>query len=73
MDKKQSRATAVTGVEKSANVKDAGKVERKSVPQKKVAIGKEKSHLSMNGWKSIRRLFKKNREKISRRRELIWV
>ena len=42
MDKKQSRATAVTGVEKSANVKDAGKVERKSVPQKKVAIGKEK-------------------------------
>ena len=42
MDKKHSRATAVTGVEKSANVKDAGKVERKSVPQKKVAIGKEK-------------------------------
>ena len=42
MDKKQSRATAVTGVEKSANVKDAGKVESKSVPQKKVSIGKEK-------------------------------
>ena len=42
MAKKESRAIAVTGVEKSANVKDAGKVERKSVPQKKVAIGKEK-------------------------------
>ena len=32
---------------------------------------KRRSHLSMNGWKSIRRLFKKNREKISRREELI--
>ena len=42
MDKKQSRATAVTGVDKSANVKDAGKVENKSVSQKKAAIGKEK-------------------------------
>ena len=42
MAKKESRAIAVTGVEKSENVKDAGKVERKSVPQKKVAIGKEK-------------------------------
>ena len=42
MDKKQSRATAVTGVEKSANVKDTGKVEKKSVPQKKASIGKEK-------------------------------
>ena len=27
---------------KISNVKDAGKVERKSLPQKKVAIGKEK-------------------------------
>ena len=40
MDKKQSRATAVTGVDKSTNVKDAGKVEKKSVSQKKAAIGK---------------------------------
>ena len=52
MDKKQSRATAVTGVEKSANVKDAGKVERKSVPQKKVAIGKEKKPSISTRWKS---------------------
>ena len=28
----------MTGVEKSANVKDAGKEERKSVPQKKPSI-----------------------------------
>ena len=41
-DKKESRATAVTGVEKQANVKEAGKAERKSVPQKKVTAGKEK-------------------------------
>ena len=38
MAKKESRAIAVTGVEKSANVKDAGKEERKSVPQKKPSI-----------------------------------
>lgn len=43
MDKKEeSRTTVATGVEKSANVKDAGKAERKSVPQKKTAVGKEK-------------------------------
>ena len=42
MDKKEeSRTTVATGVEKSANVKDAGKAERKSVPQKKTAVGKE--------------------------------
>ena len=37
-DKKESRATAVTDVEKQTNVKDAGKAERKSVPQKKPSI-----------------------------------
>ena len=42
MFQKQSRATAVFGVEKGANVKDTGKVEKKSVPQKKASIGKEK-------------------------------
>ena len=41
-DKKESRSTAVIGAEKQANVKEAGKVERKSVPQKKAAVGKEK-------------------------------
>ena len=41
-DKKESRATAVTGVEKQANVKEAGKTKRKSVPQKKATVGKEK-------------------------------
>ena len=41
-DKKENRATAVTGVEKQANVKEAGKAERKSVPQKKETAGKEK-------------------------------
>ena len=41
-DKKERRATAVTGVGKQANVKETGKAERKSVPQKKVTIGKEK-------------------------------
>ena len=42
MDKKESKATAVTGVEKQANVKEAGKAKRKSVPQKKETVGKEK-------------------------------
>ena len=32
----------MTGVEKQANVKEAGKAERKSVPQKKETAGKEK-------------------------------
>ena len=32
----------MNGVEKQANVKETGKAERKSVPQKKVTIGKEK-------------------------------
>ena len=41
-DKKESKTTAVIGTEKQANVKDAGKAERKSVPQKKVMVGKEK-------------------------------
>ena len=41
-DKKESRVAAVNGVEKQANVKEKGKAERKSVPQKKVTIGKEK-------------------------------
>ena len=41
-DKKESRATAVTGVGKQANVKEAEKVERNPVPQKKVTAGKEK-------------------------------
>ena len=41
-DKKESRATAVTGAEKQANVKKVGKAERKSVPQKKATVGKEK-------------------------------
>ena len=40
--KKESRATAVTGVGKQANVKEAEKVERNPVPQKKVTAGKEK-------------------------------
>lgn len=41
-DKKESRVTAVTGVEKQANVKEARKAEKKSVPQKKATVGKEK-------------------------------
>ena len=41
-DKKESIATAVTGVGKQANVKEAEKVERNPVPQKKVTAGKEK-------------------------------
>jgi hypothetical protein len=41
-DKKESRSTAVIGAEKQANVKEAGKAERKSVPQKKATVGKEK-------------------------------
>lgn len=41
-DKKESRTTAVTGVEKQANVKEAGKAERKSVSPKKAISGKEK-------------------------------
>ena len=41
-DKKESRATAVPGVDKQTNVKEAGKAERKSVPQKKATVGKEK-------------------------------
>ena len=40
MDKKQSNCRY--WCRKSANVKDAGKVEKKSVPQKKASIGKEK-------------------------------
>ena len=42
-DKKESRATAVTGGEKQANVKEAGKTKRKSVPQKKATVGTEKN------------------------------
>ena len=41
-DKKESRVTAVTGVEKQANAKEARKAEKKSVPQKKATVGKEK-------------------------------
>ena len=41
-EKNESRAIAVTGVEKQANVKESGKAERKSVPQKKATAGKEK-------------------------------
>ena len=41
-DKKESRSIAVTGADKQANVKEAGKAERKSVPQKKATVGKEK-------------------------------
>ena len=37
-DKKESRATAVIGAEKQANVKEAGKVGRNVVPQKKPSI-----------------------------------
>lgn len=40
-DKKESRTTAVTDIKKQANVQDAGKAERKSVPQKKATVGKE--------------------------------
>ena len=73
MDKKQSRATAVTGVEKSANVKDAGKVERKSLPQKKVAIGKEKKPSIHERLEINKKIIQENREKISRREKLILV
>ena len=41
-DKKESRVTAVTGVEKQANAKEARKAEKKSVLQKKATVGKEK-------------------------------
>ena len=41
-DKKESRSTAAIGVDKQVNVKDVEKAERKSVPQKKATVGKEK-------------------------------
>ncbi len=72
-DKKESRSTAAIGVDKQVNVKDVEKAERKSVPQKKATVGKEKNHLSMNGLRLIRGLFKKSREKMSWREGLIWV
>ena len=50
-DKKESRSTAAIGVDKQVNVKDVEKAERKSVPQKKATVGKEKNHLSMNDWR----------------------
>ncbi|MFR1464512.1 MAG: hypothetical protein ACLSAZ_10135 [Blautia wexlerae] len=61
------------GVEANTAVKDAGKAERKAVAQKKAMPGKEKNRQSMNDWKSIRELSRKNREKISQREGLIWV
>ena len=35
--------------------------------------GKEKKPSIMNAWKSIRESSRKNREKISRRENLIWM
>ena len=41
-DKKESRSTAAIGAEKQVNDKDVEKAERKSIPQKKATVGKEK-------------------------------
>ena len=54
----------VTSTEANAVVKDAGKTDRKTAQQKQMVDGKDKNYPFMNGLKSIRRLFKKNREKI---------
>lgn len=71
-EKNESRETVPrTGVEANTAVKDAGKAERKTVEQKKAMARKEKNHRFMNAWKSIRESSRKNREKISRREELI--
>ena len=73
-EKNESReAVSRAGVEANTAVKDAGKAERKPVAQKRAMTGKEKKHQSMNAWKSIRKLSRKSREKISWREGLIWV
>ena len=64
----------VTSTEANAVVKDAGKADRKPEQQKQAMEGKKRrNHRFMNAWKSIRESSKKNREKISRREELIVV
>ena len=55
------------GVEANTAVKDAGKAGKRQCQEKR------KNRQSMNDWKSIRELSRKNREKISQREGLIWV
>lgn len=62
-----------TSTETNVVVKDAGKADRKPEQQKQTMEGKRRNHRFMNAWKSIRESSKKNREKISRREELIVV
>ena len=50
-----------------------GKQKERQWNRKRQWQGKRKNHRFMNAWKSIRESFRKNREKISRREELIWV
>lgn len=62
-----------TSTEANAVVKDAGKADRKQVQQKQAVVGKIRNYPFMNGLRLIRGLFKKSREKISRREGLIGV
>ena len=63
----------VTSTEANEVVKDVGKTDRKPAQQKQAVDGKDKK-LSIHERLEINRgLFKKSREKIKRREELIWV
>ncbi|WP_233434756.1 hypothetical protein [[Ruminococcus] lactaris] len=49
------------------------KAQKNQPKEKHLSLKKGKSYQSMSVWKSIRRKFKKNREKMSWREELIGV
>ena len=62
-----------TSTEANAVVKEEERQIEKRHSRSRRWMEKIRNYTFMNGLKSIRRLFKKNREKISRREELILV